>query len=390
MSIDESPIKQELTDILSRLIATPSVFPPGDTRDICNFAAGRFEAAGYRTDVVTKTEPIANVVARIGSGPPSIVFNVHIDTVGVNNRDDWRTDPFEATLKDDRIYGLGAANCKGSGAVHIWLAEEIARRGGPKTGEIVFTVAGDEEDLGPNGTAHLRDAGLMKPDILIVGATTENQLITAERGILWVRLTAFGKAAHAGDPGSGDNAIERMIRLLATLQSDVFAGLAQREDEGMTSTANIGTIRGGHNMNVVPSDCTVEIDRRLLPGENVETEFQRVKTALKKTGEPASSYILERLRATNGFKGPGDGDGVNSFCRAILARTGLEARFLPPVGAYDGRYFADDGVEIINMGPGAGSEGHASNESVLMSELVDAAMIQLAVIDDLLGLNGTP
>ncbi len=390
MSVDEILIKQELTDILSDLVAIPSVFPPGDTRDLCAYAAGRFEAASYRTEVVTKTEPIANVVARMGSGAPSIVFNAHIDTVGVNNRDDWRTDPLEATLKDDRFYGLGVANCKGSAAVHIWLAKEIARRGGPRAGEIVFTLAGDEEDLGPNGTAHLRDAGLMKPDILIVGATTENQLITAERGILWVRITAHGKAAHAGDPGSGDNAIERMMRLLATLQRDAFADLAQREDDGMASTANIGTIRGGHNMNVVPSDCTVEIDRRLLPSESFESAYQEIERALKKADEPAGSYTLERLRATNGFKSSGDGDGVNAFCRAIQARTGSEARFLTPVGAYDGRYFADDGIEIINMGPGAGSEGHASNESVPVAELVDATMIQLAVIDDLMGLNGAP
>jgi len=390
MGADENQIKQQLTEILADLIAIPSVFPPGDTVDLCAYAAERFEAAGYETDVVTKTEPVANVVARIGSGAPSIVVNAHIDTVGVNNRDDWRTAPLQATEKDGRIYGLGAANCKGSAAVHIWLAEEIARRGGPKNGELVFTLAGDEEDLGPNGTAHLRDAGLMKPDILIVGATTENQLITAERGILWVRITAHGKAAHAGDPGSGDNAIERMMRLLGALQRDAFAGLAEREDDGMASTANIGTIRGGHNMNVVPSDCAVEIDRRLLPSEDFEAAYQEIETALANSSEPAGSYTLERLRATNGFKGSGDGDGVNAFRRAIQARTGSQARFLTPVGAYDGRYFADDGIEIINMGPGAGSEGHASNESVPVSELVDAAVIQLAVIDDLMGLRDTP
>ena len=387
MTIDENIVKQQLTDILSDLIAIPSVFPPGDTRDLCAYAAARFEAAGFQTSVVTKTDPIANVVARIGSGSPSIAFNVHIDTVGINNRNDWQTDPFKATAKNSRVYGLGAANCKGSAAVHIWLAEEIARHGGIRTGEIVFTLVGDEEDLGPNGTDYLRASGLIKPDILIVGATTENQLITAERGILWVRITAHGKAAHAGDPGSGDNAIERMIRLLSCLQSDVFAHLAKIEEDGMASTTNIGTIRGGQNMNVVPSDCTVEIDRRLLPSEDFEASYQKIERALKNTGEPVDSYSLELLRGTNGFKGSENGDGVNSFRRVIRARTGLEARFLTPVGAYDGRYFAGDGIEIINMGPGAGSEGHASNESLPVTELLDAAMIQLSVIDDLVGLN---
>ncbi len=266
LNLDEIRVAEDLTAILSDLIAIPSEFPPGDTSEICAYAAERLTRAGYGTDTVTNAEPVANVIARMGGGSPCVTLNAHIDTVGVNNPEDWATDPYQATLHDGRLYGLGAANCKGSVAVQLWLAEEIAHRGGPRAGELVFTFVGDEEDLGPNGTNHLRAAGLMKPDILIVGATTENQLITVERGVLWVRITARGKAAHAGDPASGDNAIERMMRLLATLQRDAFDRLGERRDGDMASTANVGTIRGGHNMNVVPSDCVVEIDRRLLPG----------------------------------------------------------------------------------------------------------------------------
>ena len=65
----------------------------------------------------------------------------------------------------------------------------------------------------------------------------------------------------------------------------------------------------------------------------------------------------------------------------------MPARFLTPVGAYDGRYFADDGIEIVNVGPGAGSAGPASNASVPAAQLTDAAIIHLAVVDELLGLG---
>jgi acetylornithine deacetylase/succinyl-diaminopimelate desuccinylase family protein len=385
--LDETQVAEHLTAILGDLIAIHSEFPPGDTGEICAYIAERLERAGYKTETVTAAEPVTNVIARIGGGSPCVTLNAHIDTVGVNNLGDWATDPYQATLGDGRLYGLGTANCKGSAAVQLWLAEEIARRGGPSAGALVFTFVGDEEDLGPNGTNHLRAAGLMKPDILIVGATTENQLITAERGVLWVRITARGKAAHAGDPGSGDNAIVRMMRLLAALQRGAFDRLGERRDGDMASTANIGTIRGGHNMNVVPSDCVVEIDRRLLPGEDVAAAFEEIQAALNAAGEPRGSFAVERLRGTNGFKGAEDGLGVSAFRAAIEARTGMPARFLTPVGAYDGRYFADDGVEILNVGPGAGSEGHASNESVPVAQLVDAAVIHLAVIDELLGLG---
>ena len=78
-----------------------------------------------------------------------MALNCHIDTVDVGERADWHTDPFKAKLQSGMIYGLGANNCKGSTALHIWLGEEIMRAGGPKQGEIVFTFTGDEERLGP-------------------------------------------------------------------------------------------------------------------------------------------------------------------------------------------------------------------------------------------------
>ena len=82
-----------------------------------------------------------------------------------------------------------------------------------------------------------------------------------------------------------------------------------------------------------------------------------------------------------------DGRAVSAFRAAIEAHTGAPAEFLTPIGAYDGRYFADDGIEIVNVGPGSGAEGHATNESVAVQQLVDAAVIHVDVVERLLGLN---
>ena len=241
-------------------------------------------------------------------------------------------------------------------------------------------TAGWRENSRSAGTNRSGSAGASKNQV-------PPELITAERGVLWVRITAQGQAAHAGDPASGDNAIERMMRLIAALQRQVFAQLGERRDGDMESTVNIGTIRGGHNLNVVPSECAVEIDRRLLPGETIDEAFDEIQRALDAAGEPKASFAVERMRGTNGFKGAKDGRGVGAFRTAIEDRTGTAARFLTPVGAYDGRYFSDDGIEIINVGPGSGTEGHATNESISVMQLVDAAIIHRDVVERLLGLN---
>src|SRR5215831_10976484 len=192
----------DLVSILSDLIALPSPYPPGTSVEICAYAARRLRRAGYKVEVAAKTKRVDNVVARVKGKAkgPVIAFNAHVDTVGVGERANWKSDPYKALVRDGLVYGLGAGNCKGSMAVQLWLAEEIARRGGPQKGELIFTFVADEENLGPEGMAFLRKSGKVRPDVLILGAQTENNLIVAERGVMWTRLTTRGKAAHAGNP----------------------------------------------------------------------------------------------------------------------------------------------------------------------------------------------
>src|SRR3569623_2121124 len=156
-------MKKDLVAILSDLIAIPSPYPPGTSVEICAYAAKRLKKAGRS---------------------PVIAFNAHVDTVGVGERANWKSDPYKALVKGGLVHGLGAGNCKGSMAVQLWLAEEIARRGGPARGELIFTFVADEENLGPEGMAFLRKSGKVRPDALILGAQTENTLIVAARGVM--------------------------------------------------------------------------------------------------------------------------------------------------------------------------------------------------------------
>ena len=387
--MDEAVLAGSLTGVLSDLIGIPSAYPPGDTRAISAYVADRLQRAGYQVDVLSRAEGVDNVVAGVsGSGEgPCLPFNAHADTVSPGELQAWSTLPFEAVLRDGRVFGLGAGNCKGSMAVQLWLAEEVARRGGPARGRLVFTFVGDEERLGPDGMAYLRETGAVRPDMLVLGAQTENGLIVEERGVLWVRLTAHGRAAHAGNPSAGDNAIQRMLRLLGYVENKLAPALLERRVGDKQSTMSVGLIRGGHNTNVVPNLCTAEIDRRLLPAESVEDAFLEIQDIVESAGEPPGTFDVEMLTGTNGFSAPANGPCVAAFSAAIAQRTGQPARFLNATGVSDGRYFAGDGIEILNFGPGSGAEGHAANESVPVAELADAAVIQLDVVKRLLGLR---
>ena len=382
------PALAQVMSVLSRLVAIPSVYPPGDTREVCAYIAGTLSGWGYTTQILSRDPKIANVMAVLGHGRPQLAFNCHIDTVGVEDGTAWRSDPFAVDVRAGRVYGLGVNNCKGAAAAQLWVAEQVARRGGPARGSVAFAFVGDEEALGPHGTAFLRQESHLAPDMLVVGAQTENGLITRERGVTWIEVVAHGTAAHAGRPADGDNAAMRMVRLLGHLEKTLFPVIAARAADGLQSTISVGTIRGGTNINVVPSSCVADIDRRLLPvRESIDSALEEIRAVLAGAGEPEDSFAVRRLTGTNGFSAPQDGPLVSAFSAAIQAVTGNAASFVDSVGAFDGRFFADDGIPIVNFGPGEGSEGHKSNESLPADQLADSGRIQLRMVENLLGLN---
>ena len=376
----------EVTRLLARLVARPSTTPPGDTVAVCAEIASILRAAGYRVELHTRAAGVDNVVAAIGSANPVLAFNSHIDTVAPDTG--WLTDPYALTpVAEGRYAGLGAVNCKGSAAAQLWLAQEVARRGGPRHGTLVFSFVGDEERLGPDGTQFLAETGLLKPDMLVMAAPTSNTLMVEERGVLWARLVASGRAAHAGDPSAGDNAIERMARLLAHLGRVLGPQLAPRRSGAHQSTLNIGTIAGGANTNVVPAACTVTLDRRLLPrDETVAGAMKELDEVLQGAGEPAGTWQIELVTGSNGFRMSPEQPLVAAFGRAVQKASGRAAEFRVPVGASDARFLSDSGAQIVIFGPGHDRQGHAANEAVSESELVAAAAVQLEVVRELLGL----
>ena len=380
--MDRGALGEQLFALLRDLVAIPSTYPPGNTERIAAFCAEFLGALGFKTSTHTRTKGVDNLVARLGAGKPSVVFNAHADTVGIGERSAWRTDPLAATLLGGKVYGLGAANCKASMAVQLWLARELARGGGPKRGELVFTFVGDEENLGPAGMAYLREVRAVNPDTLIVAAPTRNRIVYEERGVMWVKAATRGKAAHAGAPHTGESAVLKMVDIISRLQKEFLPRIDNRKSAtGQQATLSLGRIRGGENINVVPDLCTIELDRRLLPDEDFDAVFRELKDFLQQAG----AVEVELLTGTPGFSAPENGAGAKALAEAVREVTGKAPERLNVVGASDGRYFAADGIEILVTGPGDGADSHIPNEFVALEEMVEAALIQRAALARLLG-----
>jgi acetylornithine deacetylase len=149
---------------------------------------------------------------------------------------------------------------------------------------------------------------------------------------------------------------------------------------GQKSTVSVGRIRGGENINIVPDQCVIELDRRILPEDDFDSAFAEIKS----TAEQAGASAVELLTGTPGFSAREDGIGAKAFSDAIRSVTGKAPQRLNVVGASDARYFARDGIEVLVTGPGDGADSHMPKEFVRLVELVEAARIHLAAAEKLL------
>ena len=365
-------IQKELLNLLKELVKINTCYPPGSSKDFGNFVNSYLKDSGLEVKSFGVNEEKINIVASNYKGlKKSIVFNSHIDTVRPI-LSEWKSDPYGLKIEKDYSYGLGAVNCKGSAAVHLYLAKNFKRMFPDIRENVVFTFVTDEENLGPDGTEYLRKSKIIQPHTLILGAPTNNNFVIEERGVFWVEVNVLGKTSHAGEPHKGRNSIEKSAKIISELSSKFKKELKQYDVGTHKSTINIGIVSGGENVNVVPSKTNIMIDRRITHKEDVKKAFAEIKNFILRIDKSAK---IKFLTGTNPFKSNKSNIYLKELSNSKKVITGKKPKFLSSIGVSDGRYFADDDVNIINIGPGTGSEGHKSNEKLINKDLLDYFLI---------------
>jgi len=368
----KNKIEKELLHILKEIVKIDTCYPPGSSKLFSNYVKKYLKKSNLFVKSLGVDKEKTNIVAsNHNSSKKSLVFNSHIDTVRPIISE-WKSNPFNLKIDKKFSYGLGAVNCKGSAAVHLYLAKNLKKLFPNLKSNIDFTFVTDEENLGPDGTRYLRKIKKINPHTLVLGAPTNNDFVIEERGVFWIEVEVFGKTSHAGEPHKGENSIEKSSKIINSLNIS-YKKILKKYDVGVhKSTINIGMINGGENVNVVPYKTKIVIDRRITHKENIKKSFDQIKSFIKKIDRSAK---IKFLTGTNPFKSNKSNFYLAELSKSKKLITKRKAKFLSSIGVSDGRYFADDNVNIINIGPGTGSEGHKSNEKLINKDIVDYFLI---------------
>jgi acetylornithine deacetylase/succinyl-diaminopimelate desuccinylase-like protein len=362
------PAPKSVVDLLQDLVAIPSVNPHGSpgTDQVGEQALGEYVAdflRGLGAEVtLEEVEPgrpnvIADFMPEKEKPKAHLAFAPHLDTVSVAG---MTIAPFDPVLRDGKLWGRGASDTKGPMAAALWAVRDWAQSSARATSRIHWTfLALMGEEAGNDGALALAKKGFSS-ELTLVLEPTNLGVVTAHKGALWLEVFTTGIACHGSTPERGRNAIYAMRRVLEIIEERFIPALAGQAHKKLgPSTVNVGTITGGSKVNIVPDQCKIEIDCRIVP----DVEPEKLRAQLESDLRAAVPEAVVRLQR---HSPPLDTDEALPW----VQRVGKEGR-----GFTTAPWFSDASIlsaphcPAVCVGPGSIAQAHTKDEFILLSDL---------------------
>ncbi|MCB9453589.1 MAG: YgeY family selenium metabolism-linked hydrolase [Anaerolineaceae bacterium] len=369
--------REEIITFLKELCAIPSY-------------DSQIRAVGERAEVEMKKlgfdevwfDQMGNVVGKIGDGPVKLLYDSHIDTVGIGDPDSWEWDPFQGKVENGIFFARGACDEKGSTPGMIYglaLAKELGLLEGV-TGYYFGNMEEWCDGIAPHA---LVEAEGLRPDFVVIGEPTKMQVYRGHKGRVEMQVVAKGKSAHAASNFLGDNAIYKLL--------PVIEGISKLEpelgDDPFLGHGRI-TVTDMHvktpSINAVPDEALIYIDRRVTFGEEPQAELERIQRLVGDRKDIEASILFYDDPSYTGFVFPVDKifpawalPEENSYVQAGVQAGNLLWGNPIPTGKWDfstnGIYWMGKaGIPSIGFGPGDEIHAHTVIDQVPLDDVVRA------------------
>ncbi len=355
-------------DLAIKLIQINSVTPsrmidartPGE-QDMAQFLYDYLTPQNFHCELIPVKDNRPNFIARHDSYDPdlpTLALEAHLDTVDVEN---MSIDPFAADIRDDRLYGRGACDTKGTMAVMITAMLDWYRKQ-PDTFNLIF-IGTMGEELGTIGAKALIKT---KPDLqmVLVGEPTHCVPVVVHNGLWRFKLLTHGRACHSSTPHEGENAIEKIRPIFNYLLTD-FKPLFEKV---RGNTFSITQFQGGVMMNIVPDRCSLTIDARYGP----ETDLTALKKSLFEQLEHIDIYHYEEIQSEPAFRSKGV---LLYLMDKALYDLGIESVHGREPWFSDAAHFSQANYDCVVWGAGSIQQAHTRDEFVSIKQLHKALQI---------------
>ena len=376
--------RDDIVRFMRGICAIPSM--DGQLKEVGERIGSEMTNLGFEE---VRFDKMGNILGRIGDGKRVIVYDSHIDTVGVGDPSTWGWDPFKGKVENDILFARGACDEKGStpGMVHgLALARDL----GFLEGTTVYYFGNMEEwcdGIAPNTFIEV-DPGV-RPDFVVIGEPTKMQVYRGHKGRIELRITATGRSAHAASHYLGDNAVYKMMAIITQIREldrRMRFGMGYHPVQGYPSIAVTDVTARTASLNAVPDQFTIYIDRRITSSEPRDEVIAQVKGLIPDylQDEIHVEELFYETPSYTGFVFPvskfyppwllDDTHPLTQAGQGTVEALWGEKRML---GTWDfstnGTYWAGKaGIPSIGFGPGDEKYAHTVLEQVPLNEVVAA------------------
>lgn len=403
--------ESEMLEFLRRLIQVPTPNPPGDTTAAMDLVSQFLSQRGIPYEIVEPKQGMPNLIAMFsgGSDGPKLVLNGHLDVFPAGDLNRWSHDPWAAVQADGCIYGRGACDMKSGTTALLFAFAELHAIRQHLRGSLVLTVVSDEETFGPWGAQYLVEhrKEVLGNCLLSGEPTSPYALRFGEKGRLWVKIRVRTPGAHGAYVHMSPNPIAIAADLIARLKS--LEEIRSSADSPLTltlqknaatidkaygrgaseiissTTLNVGVIKGGVKINMVPSDCEFEVDIRIPP----EVPHQKVMERLKEIVAVFPEAELEVLDQNAASTSSPDHPMVQALIQNAKQLSDIEPKPIIALGGCDARLWRYAGIPAFVYGPSPTGMG-AADELVRVDEFLHVAKTYVLAAFDYLSNSETP
>lgn len=269
--------KNRLIKTIQKLISLDSQNPPGDESKVAGFVSDYLRGLGLNVKTLSFKTKRDNVIAVLkGQSDKSLLITPHLDTVPAGKN--WKRDPFAGEICGDKIYGLGATDCKGNLAGALEAIRSLVEDGVTLKYNLVFAATSDEESGSKLGLIPLLERKILKVDAAVVLDADDFEIVVTQKGLMHLKVRIKGKKAHGAYPWLGVNAIDIAVKIITDLKREKINYKKNRYLR--EPTLNVGTISGGDKVNVVSDWCEFELDFRFLPGTSEKQLLRKLRRTI--------------------------------------------------------------------------------------------------------------
>lgn len=356
-----------LRDLIAIDSVNPSLVPGGaGEKEIAGMVAAEMRSIGMDVEITEVAPGRPNVVGVLEGRAEgkSLMFCGHTDTVSVEGM----KSPFDPIERDGKIYGRGSGDMKGGVAAMLEAARALAASGGLAAGRLIVAAIVDEEYTSIGAEALVKD---WHADAAVVTEPTDLVVAIGHKGFSWVEVTTEGRAAHGSRPLEGLDAILKMSRILASLET-LDRKLQAKPPHPVLGTASLhaSLIEGGRELSTYPDHCVLKMERRTISGETFGIALSEVEEILAtlRQDDPEFKATARLLFDRSPYETPAQHE-LPQILEAAVNSTGRSTQRAGMTYWTDAAILGQAGIPSVIFGPG-GAGYHGLEEYVRVDEVL--------------------